>query len=210
MTTPIKRISALAAVAALGLAACGDDGNDADSATTAAPTEATASTEESSAASAEESSAASAEDVGTIVDVAVEAGSFTTLVAAVEAAGLVETLSGEGPYTVFAPTDEAFAAALDALGITADELLADTDTLTSILTYHVVPGEVPASQVVTLDGQSVATVNGAAAPSLASMALVNAQSSCRAAAPAISRTSSTDTTFWPSTESSTPIVAAGW
>ncbi|MEZ5297163.1 MAG: fasciclin domain-containing protein [Ilumatobacteraceae bacterium] len=58
-----------------------------------------------------------------------------------QAAGLVETLSGEGELTVFAPTDAAFADALEALGLTADELLADTDTLTSILTYHVVPGE---------------------------------------------------------------------
>nr|NIR35072.1 fasciclin domain-containing protein [Actinomycetota bacterium]NIS30008.1 fasciclin domain-containing protein [Actinomycetota bacterium]NIT94806.1 fasciclin domain-containing protein [Actinomycetota bacterium]NIU18473.1 fasciclin domain-containing protein [Actinomycetota bacterium]NIU64519.1 fasciclin domain-containing protein [Actinomycetota bacterium] len=64
---------------------------------------------------------------GTIVDVAVADGSFTTLVAAVTAAGLVETLSGDGPFTVFAPTDDAFAAALDALGLTADELLASPD-----------------------------------------------------------------------------------
>jgi uncharacterized surface protein with fasciclin (FAS1) repeats len=98
---------------------------------------------------------------GTIVEVAAAAGSFTTLVAAVEAAGLVETLSGPGPFTVFAPTDEAFAAALESLGLTAEELLADTETLTSILTYHVIPGEVPSSAVVTMDGQPVATVNGA-------------------------------------------------
>ena len=92
---------------------------------------------------------------------AVENGSFTTLVAAVQAADLVDTLSGEGPFTVFAPTDDAFAAALEALGLTAEELLADTDLLTSVLTYHVVAGAVPSSDVVTLDGQSVATVNGA-------------------------------------------------
>ena len=101
------------------------------------------------------------EDPGTIPEVAADAGDFTTLVAAVEAAGLAETLSGEGPFTVFAPTDAAFEAALADLGLTADELLADTETLTSILTYHVVEGEVPSSEVVTLDGQSVATVNGA-------------------------------------------------
>ena len=100
-------------------------------------------------------------EIGTIVDVAVANGSFTTLVAAVQAAGLVETLSGEGPFTVFAPTDDAFAAALDALGLTADELLADTDTLTSILTYHVVAGEVDAATAISLDGQSAETVNGA-------------------------------------------------
>jgi uncharacterized surface protein with fasciclin (FAS1) repeats len=121
----------IAAVAAL--TACGDDGND----------------------------ATPADDAGTIVEVAAATDGFSTLVAAVEAAGLVDTLSGEGPFTVFAPTDDAFAAALEALGITAEELLADTETLTSILTYHVIAGEVPSSDVVTLDGQSVATVNGA-------------------------------------------------
>jgi uncharacterized surface protein with fasciclin (FAS1) repeats len=62
---------------------------------------------------------------------------------------------------VFAPTDAAFVAALDSLGLTAEELLADTETLTSILTYHVIAGEVPSSVVVTMDGQSAATVNGA-------------------------------------------------
>ena len=102
-----------------------------------------------------------AAELGTIVDVAVANGSFTTLVAAVQAAGLVETLSGESPFTVFAPTDDAFAAALTALGLTAEELLADTDLLTSVLTYHVIPGKVLAETVLTLDGQSVATVNGA-------------------------------------------------
>ena len=145
MRTRITKVAAITGALALTLAACGDDGND-EAATTTVPVA--------------ESSDEMAEP-GTIVDVAVANGSFTTLVAAVQAAGLVETLSGEGPFTVFAPTDEAFAAALDALGLTADELLADTDTLTSILTYHVIAGEVPAADVVTLDGQSVATVNGA-------------------------------------------------
>ncbi|MFZ4815013.1 MAG: BMP family ABC transporter substrate-binding protein [Phototrophicaceae bacterium] len=74
-----------------------------------------------------------------IVDTAAAAGSFTTLLAAAEAAGLVDTLANGGPFTVFAPTDEAFTAALEALGLTAEELLADTETLTAILTYHVVP-----------------------------------------------------------------------
>ena len=97
---------------------------------------------------------------GTIVDVAVANGSFTTLVAAVTEAGLVETLSGDGPFTVFAPTDDAFAAALDALGLTADELLA-SPILADILTYHVVPGSVDAATAISLDGQSAATVNGA-------------------------------------------------
>src|SRR6056297_812911 len=93
----------------------------------------------------------------TIVETAVEAGTFTTLVAAVEAAGLVETLSGEGPFTVFAPTDEAFKALPEG---TLESLLAAgaKDKLTSVLTYHVVPGKVLAEQVVDLDGAQ--TVNG--------------------------------------------------
>ena len=62
---------------------------------------------------------------------------------------------------MFAPTEEAFAAALAALGISASDLLADTDLLTAVLTYHVLPLAAPAEVVVTLDGQSVTTVNGA-------------------------------------------------
>ena len=98
---------------------------------------------------------------GTIVDVAVESGAFPTLVAAVQAAGLVEVLSGDGPFTVFAPTEDAFAAALAALDMTAEDLLANTDLLTAVLTYHVLPLAAPAEVVLTLDGQNVATVNGA-------------------------------------------------
>jgi basic membrane protein A len=93
-----------------------------------------------------------------IPTVAAEAGGFETLLAAADAAGLVETLTDGGPFTVFAPTDEAFAAALEDLGLTAEELLADTDTLTSILLYHVVPVAPSSSVVVTLD--SVTTVQG--------------------------------------------------
>ena len=90
-----------------------------------------------------------------IVDVAVGAGDFTTLVAAVEAAGLVDTLKGEGPFTVFAPTDDAFAALPDG---TVEALLEDIPTLTAILTYHVVPGMVMSSDLA--DGMTAATVNG--------------------------------------------------
>lgn len=103
----------------------------------------------------------------TIADIVVESANsdmpeFTTLLAAVDAAGLVQTLSDpEASFTVFAPTDAAFAAALDALGLTAEELLADTDLLTSVLLYHVLDGATYAETVVTLDGQSVATLNGA-------------------------------------------------
>ena len=143
-----RSLTSVAVVGALAftLAACGDDGNDEAADTTPA---------------AADSSEAVADEPGTIVDVAVAADDFNTLVAAVQAAGLVDALSGEDELTVFAPTDEAFAAALDALGLTADELLADTETLTAVLTYHVVAGEVLAADVVTLDGESVETLNGA-------------------------------------------------
>jgi uncharacterized surface protein with fasciclin (FAS1) repeats len=92
-----------------------------------------------------------------IVDTAVAAGSFKTLAAALQAAGLVETLKGEGPFTVFAPTDEAFAKLPEG---TVAELLKpeNKDKLVAILTYHVVPGSVTAAQVTSL--KAAKTVNG--------------------------------------------------
>jgi len=90
-----------------------------------------------------------------IVDTAVAAGDFTTLVAAVEAAGLVDTLKGAGPFTVFAPTDAAFAALPAG---TVDALLANPDALEQVLLYHVVSGEVLAADVVGLT--SATTVQG--------------------------------------------------
>ena len=92
-----------------------------------------------------------------IVDTAVEAGSFATLVTALTAAGLDDTLKGEGPYTVFAPTDDAFAAVPAG---TLDDLLADPKgALTDVLTYHVVPGKVMSTDL--SDGMMADTVNGA-------------------------------------------------
>ena len=144
--------AAIAVVMALTLSACGSD------------------KEETVEAVAEETTEATT--VGTIVDVASGAGNFGTLVAAVTAAELVETLSGEGPFTVFAPTDEAFAAlpagVVDALLLPENKAL-----LAQILTYHVVSGKVMAadvtdSDVATVEGQTVklstadgVTVNGA-------------------------------------------------
>lgn len=92
-----------------------------------------------------------------IVDTAVGAGSFNTLVKAIQAAGLVDTLKGTGPFTVFAPTDEAFAKLPAG---TLDGLLKDKAALTKVLTYHVVPGKVMAAdvkpgQAKTVQGQSV-------------------------------------------------------
>ncbi len=92
-----------------------------------------------------------------IVGVAVDAGSFTTLVAALKAAGLVETLQGKGPFTVFAPTDAAFAKLPKG---TVEALLADKEQLAAILTYHVVPGKVTAADVIRMGKGNPATVNG--------------------------------------------------
>lgn len=92
-----------------------------------------------------------------IVDTAINAGSFKTLVTAVQAAELVATLKGAGPFTVFAPNDEAFGKIpSEAL----NGLLKDKSGLSSVLTYHVIAGEVMAADVVKLDGKKVKTVNG--------------------------------------------------
>lgn len=91
----------------------------------------------------------------TIVDIAVNNKDFSTLVTALKAAGLVDTLAGSGPFTVFAPTNEAFAK-IDAATLKA--VLADKKKLTEILTYHVVPGKVKSSDL--SDGQSAKTVEG--------------------------------------------------
>jgi uncharacterized surface protein with fasciclin (FAS1) repeats len=154
------RTAAAAIAAALVLAACSTEAED-------AVVEEPAVVEPAAPAEDE-----AAEQIGTIVDVAVATDGFTTLVAAVQAAGLVETLSGEGPFTVFAPTDEAFAALPEGL---LEKLLLpeNSDLLVKILTYHVVAGQVMAADVVdgdvaTVEGQSVTldtmagvTVNGA-------------------------------------------------
>jgi uncharacterized surface protein with fasciclin (FAS1) repeats len=93
-----------------------------------------------------------------IIDTAVAAGTFKTLAAAVTAADLVATLKGPGPFTVFAPSDEAFAKLPAG---TVDALLKDIPKLKAILTYHVVAGKVMAAAVMTMDGKTAATVNGA-------------------------------------------------
>ena len=92
-----------------------------------------------------------------IAEVAIEAGNFTTLVAALQAADLVATLKGPGPFTVFAPTDAAFAKLPAG---TVEALLNDKAALSAILTYHVVPGRVTAGQIVSANGAKPATVNG--------------------------------------------------
>jgi len=158
--TPI-RVAAAAGALVLTAAACSSD-------STAEPTTTTTVVSQDAGTQATRDTT-TAEP--TIVDVAASQPGFSTLVSAVKAADLVGTLSGPGPFTVFAPTNEAFAA------IPADQLealLADKALLTSILTYHVVPGAVmaadlqPTQQVTTAQGDSVdievtqdgATING--------------------------------------------------
>lgn len=155
MRSRTARLSAGVLALSLIAGACGDDDEGADD---AAPEEVDDQGGASDDSTTTESDDMSAEGED-IVDTAVAAGDFSTLVAAVQAAGLEETLRAEGPYTVFAPTDAAF----DALPPgTVDTLLADPrGDLTDILTYHVVEGEVPAADVAGLDGQEVTTVNGA-------------------------------------------------
>lgn len=163
----MKRILAVTGVVslALTLAACGeeddtttDTGTTTQTATEAATMDETTTEETTTEETTTEETDAAEEAGEDIVDTAVGAGSFNTLVAAVQAAGLEETLRGDGPFTVFAPTDEAFDALPEG---TLDALLADPEgDLTEILTYHVVDGEVPAADVVEMDGQAVETLQG--------------------------------------------------
>ena len=142
-STTLRSLSALAVVGALTLSACGDDANDdaAPVATDPVPAE------------ADPEAPISDPD---IVEIASTTEGFSTLVAALSAAGLVETLQGEGPFTVFAPTDEAFAALPDGL---LDSLLEpeNSELLTRILTYHVVAGDVRSGDI---EPGPVATVEG--------------------------------------------------
>jgi hypothetical protein len=134
--------SVLAGLALVSLAACG--GAPAD--------DAAATTDSTTMAPAVDSATPATVD---IVETALGAGSFSTLAQALTAAGLVETLKGPGPFTVFAPTDDAFAKIPPA---DLQALLADKEALTKVLTYHVVAGNVPSTQVVGMtSATSVAT-----------------------------------------------------
>jgi len=149
----IRLAGAAALTAALVLTGCTSSDDDSD--TAEATTEATEEAMEEEAETTDDAAAA-AEETGTIVDVAAANEDFSTLVAAVQAADLVDTLSSDGPFTVFAPTNDAFDALPEGV---LDALLLEenVDVLTSILTYHVVEGEVTSDQVT--DGD-VATVEG--------------------------------------------------
>jgi uncharacterized surface protein with fasciclin (FAS1) repeats len=129
MTTAMRRLAAVATITLMVPAAC----------------------------SAQQSAPAEVQSTKDIVTVAVEAGSFKTLVAAIQAAGLVEVLQGAGPFTVFAPTDEAFAKLPAG---TVEALLADREKLAAILTYHVVAGRVEAADIVQAGTAQPTTVQG--------------------------------------------------
>ena len=168
-------LAAAVAVTALTLAACGDSSDDTTTETAETTSEETVAEETEGGMEEEEGGMeeeAEEVGVGTIVDVASNTDGLSTLAAAVGAAELVDTLNGEGPFTVFAPTDDAFEAlppgVLDALLLPENQ-----ETLAKILTYHVVPGsvmaaDVPDGEVATVEGQTVTlstadgvTVNGA-------------------------------------------------
>ena len=148
----IKTVAAASIAALVFLSGCANDTDEAATETTSAATQ----SEMMSESPMETTSEAPMEEAGTIVDVAAANPDFETLVAAVTAADLVETLSGEGPFTVFAPTDEAFDALPDGV-LDALLLPENKDSLVSILTYHVLAGEVMAADVTAGD---VATVEG--------------------------------------------------
>jgi len=139
-----RSVSLLLPALAIAIAACSGAASPSPS-TTAAPVPSPAPTSAASPIAAPSASAAAMSK--DIVETASEAGSFATLLTAATAAGLVETLQGEGPYTVFAPTDEAFAALPAG---TLDGLLADKEALKKVLLYHVVSGSVTSDQVVGL------------------------------------------------------------
>lgn len=156
------RLFSLLAVLALVVAACGGDST--DETTTTSDEGATSTTE----AMTDTTEAAMAD---TVYDVAAGTDDFSTLAAAVNAAGLEEALSDpSATLTVFAPTNAAFEAALAALGLTAEELLADTETLTAILTYHVLGDTVTSADlaaagteeitVTTLSGEDLTVIVG--------------------------------------------------
>lgn len=147
-------VAVLAAAVAVGLTACSSTNTASSTGTTAAAGPTT-----TASSASPTTSAGSAMDKKDIVATAAAAGQFKTLAAALGAGGLVETLQGAGPYTVLAPTDEAFAKLPAG---TVETLLKpeNKEKLKTILTYHVIKGNVPASEVVKLDGKTVETVAG--------------------------------------------------
>ena len=161
-----QKFIALAAVASLGVfaTACGDDSDDAatDDAATEEVTEESVVEEVTEDAEATDSTDAAAPQ--TIVDIAAGNPDFSTLVSLVTAAGLAETLAGEGPYTVLAPTNAAFEALAEKMGVTIEELSAtltgDVELLKTVLTSHVIAGKVLAADTAALNGMEADLVSG--------------------------------------------------
>ena len=160
MTKTLKTF-ALLGVFALITVACSPADEGAETSTTE---DMTTTTEVMATTTTEAMTSTTGETMGeTVYDVAAGSEDFSTLVAAVDAAGLQDALADpEATLTVFAPTNDAFEAALTALGITAEELLADTETLTSILTYHVLGETVTSADLAAAgtDEITVTTLNG--------------------------------------------------
>jgi len=164
-----QKFIALAAVASLGVfaTACGSDSDDAatDEAATEEVTEESVAeevmTEDTAAATEEE---AGAEAPQTIVDIAAGNPDFSTLVSLVTTAGLAETLAGEGPFTVVAPTDAGFEALAKEMGVTIEELSAtltgDVELLKTVLTSHVIAGKVMAADTAALNGMEADMLSG--------------------------------------------------
>ena len=161
-----QKFIALAAVASLGVfaTACGDDSDDAatDDAATEEVTEESVVEEVTEDAEATDSTDAAAPQ--TIVDIAAGNPDFSTLVSLVTAAGLAETLAGEGPFTVLAPTNAAFEALAEKMGVTIEELSAtltgDIELLKTVLTSHVIAGKVLAADTAALNGMEADLVSG--------------------------------------------------
>jgi len=160
-----QKFIALAAVASLGVfaTACGSDSDDA--ATDEAVTEETVAEEVMTEDTATDSTdAAATEAPQTIVDIAAGNPDFSTLVALVTAAGLGETLAGEGPFTVLAPTNAGFEALAEKMGVTIEELSAtltgDVELLKTVLTSHVIAGKVMAADTAALNGMDADLVSG--------------------------------------------------
>ena len=164
-----RKLIALGAIASLGLVAtaCGDDDSTSTDETTAAAEETTADTTamtEDTTATADTTAAAEEAAAESIVDIAVGNPDFSTLVEVLTAAELVETLSGEGPFTVFAPTNAAFEALAAEMGTDIaglkTTLTEDLELLKKVLTSHVYAGKVMAADTAALDGQEVEMVSG--------------------------------------------------
>jgi uncharacterized surface protein with fasciclin (FAS1) repeats len=158
-----RSLAGIAVVAALA-AGCGDDDSDATTADAPATTETmddgAATTVEPAPDEMTESDEMADEAMGDVLEVAAAEPDLGTFLAALEAAGTMDSLHGAGPFTVFAPTDEAFAAYLDESGMTQDQVFADPEALRSVLDFHVVESDESSEMVMDMAGQQLTTSSG--------------------------------------------------